>query len=192
MDPLIAAASELNLLRSRSPQHGEELRTWTDRFVQSLGLPETETEHRLRHAACLLADVGWRAHPEYRGEQSLNLIAYAAFVGIDHPGRAYLALSIFFRHEGLAPERASQRLKELAGPRLMERARLLAALMRVAYPVSVAMEGVLPEAPLQVRGSQVILQLPRGMADLANERLLGRIRQLGKLINLEPRIEVQG
>jgi hypothetical protein len=30
------------------------------------------------------------------------------------------------------------------------------------------------------------------MADLANERLLGRIRQLGKLINLEPRIEVQG
>jgi exopolyphosphatase/guanosine-5'-triphosphate,3'-diphosphate pyrophosphatase len=192
MDPLIAAASELNLLRSRSPQHGEELRTWTDRFVQSLGLPETGTEHRLRHAACLLADVGWRAHPEYRGEQSLNLIAYAAFVGIDHPGRAYLALSIFFRHEGLAPERASQRLKELAGPRLMERARLLAALMRVAYPVSVAMEGVLPEAPLQVRGSQVILQLPRGMADLANERLLGRIRQLGKLINLEPRIEVQG
>jgi exopolyphosphatase/guanosine-5'-triphosphate,3'-diphosphate pyrophosphatase len=190
-DPLIAAASELNLLRSRSPQHGEELRAWTDAFVQSLGLPETETEHRLRHAACLLADVGWRAHPDYRGEQSLNMIAYAAFVAIDHPGRAYLALSIFFRHEGLAPEKASQRLKQLAGPRFMERARLLAALMRVAYPVSVAMEGVLPETPLLVRGSQVVLQLPSHLADLANERLFGRIRQLGRLINLEPRIEVR-
>jgi exopolyphosphatase/guanosine-5'-triphosphate,3'-diphosphate pyrophosphatase len=190
-DPLIAAASELNLLRSRSPQHGEELRTWTDAFVQSLGLPETETEYRLRHAACLVADVGWRAHPDYRGEQSLNMIAYAAFVAIDHPGRAFLALSIFFRHEGLAPEKASQRLKELAGPRLMERARLLAALMRVAYPVSVAMEGVLPETPLLVRGSQVVLQLPSHLADLANERLFGRIRQLGRLINLEPRIEVR-
>ena len=33
----------------------------------------------------------------------------------------------------------------------MERARLLAALMRVAYPVSVAMEGVLPQAPLVPR-----------------------------------------
>jgi exopolyphosphatase/guanosine-5'-triphosphate,3'-diphosphate pyrophosphatase len=191
-DPLIAAAYELNLLRSRSPRHGEELRDWTDRFVETVGLPETETERRLRHAACLLADVGWRAHPDYRGEQSLNIIAHAAFVGIDHPGRAFLALSIFFRHEGLSPEKASSRLKALAGPRLIERARLLAALMRVAYPVSVAMEGVLPEAPLAARGTQIVLQLPRHMADLASERLLGRMRQLGKLINFEPRIEVMG
>jgi exopolyphosphatase/guanosine-5'-triphosphate,3'-diphosphate pyrophosphatase len=144
----------------------------------------------LRHAACLLADVGWRAHPDYRGEQSLNIIAYAAFVGIDHPGRAYLALSIFFRHEGLSPEKASARLKSLAGTRLMERARLLAALMRVAYPVSVAMEGILPQAPLVARGSNVVLQLPQHMAPLASERLMGRMRQLARLLNLEPRIEI--
>jgi exopolyphosphatase/guanosine-5'-triphosphate,3'-diphosphate pyrophosphatase len=190
LDPLLSAASDLNLLRSRSPHHGEELIGWTDRFVETVGLPETETERRLRHAACLLADVGWRAHPDYRGEQSLNIIAYAAFVGIDHPGRAYLALSIFFRHEGLSPEKASARLKSLAGTRLMERARLLAALMRVAYPVSVAMEGILPQAPLVARGSNVVLQLPQHMAPLASERLMGRMRQLARLLNLEPRIEI--
>src|SRR5690606_37241687 len=48
-DPLLAAASDLNLLRSRSPQHGEELRVWTDAFIESLPLPETENERRLRH-----------------------------------------------------------------------------------------------------------------------------------------------
>ncbi|HEY8565390.1 MAG TPA: exopolyphosphatase [Beijerinckiaceae bacterium] len=191
-DPLLAAAGELNTLRSRSPRHGEEMRAWTDRFVESTGLPETETERRLRHAACLLADIGWRAHPDYRGEQSLNIIAHAAFVGIDHPGRAYLALSVYFRHEGLALEKASPRLKAIAGPRLVERARLLGALMRVAYPVSVAMEGVLPDAPLAARGGDLVLTLPRRMQALASERLLNRLRGLARLVTLEPRIVIAG
>jgi hypothetical protein len=37
--------------------------------MASTGLDETAEERRLRHAACLLADIGWRAHPDYRGEQ---------------------------------------------------------------------------------------------------------------------------
>jgi exopolyphosphatase/guanosine-5'-triphosphate,3'-diphosphate pyrophosphatase len=40
-DALISAAQELNLLRSRSPEHGEELATWTDQFMASSGLDET-------------------------------------------------------------------------------------------------------------------------------------------------------
>lgn len=191
-DPLLAAASDLNLLRSRSPRHGEELCEWTEAFMKSLGLTETDTETRLRRAACLLADIGWRAHPDYRGEQSLNLIAYGAFAGLDHPGRAYLALSIFFRHEGLSPDKVGSRIKSLAGPRYLERARLLAGLMRVAYPVSVSMEGILPQAPLRARGSQIVLQLPAHMQDLANERLAGRMKGLGKLLNMEPVVEIAG
>src|SRR2546425_8042693 len=62
-DPLIAAASELNVLRSRSPAHGEELIAWTDRFMASSGLDETAEERRLRHVACLLADIGVAAPP---------------------------------------------------------------------------------------------------------------------------------
>jgi exopolyphosphatase/guanosine-5'-triphosphate,3'-diphosphate pyrophosphatase len=189
-DPLLAAAHDLNLLRSRSPRHGEELCAWTEAFMKSVGLPETAMETRLRRAACLLADIGWRAHPDYRGEQSLNLIAYGAFAGLDHPGRAYLALSIFFRHEGLSPDKVGSRIKALAGARFMERARLLAAMMRVAYPVSVAMEGVLPQAPLLARRGQVVLQLPNQSKDLANERLTGRVKALGKLLNMSPVIEV--
>ena len=101
-----------------------------------------------------------------------------------------LALSVFFRHEGLSLDKASPLLVRLAGPRLLERARLLSALMRVAYPVSVAMEGVLPRVPLIARGGEVVLQLPAGMAALANERLTNRVRQLAKLLGLEPNIEI--
>ena len=189
LDPLLASASDLNVLRSRSPRHGEDLCDWTDAFVEDLRLPETETEQRLRHAACLLADIGWRAHPDYRGEQSLSSIAFGTFAGLDHAGRAYLALSIFFRHEGLSPDKVSSRIRSLAGPKFLERARLLAAMMRIAYPISVAMGGVLPRTPLLARGRSIILQLPADMADLANERLVGRMKALGKLLNLEPIIE---
>ena len=134
----------LNRLRARSPGHGADLITWTDRFVATLDGPETADERRLRHAACLLSDIGWRAHPDYRGEQIINIITHAAFVGIDHPGRAYLALAVYFRHEGVAAEKASPMLRSLAGPRLFERARLLGALLRIAFPVSAGMEGALP------------------------------------------------
>ena len=51
------------MLRSRSPHHGEELIAWTDRFMASTGIEETGDERRLRHAACLLGDIGWRALP---------------------------------------------------------------------------------------------------------------------------------
>ncbi len=150
-DPLIAAAAELNELRSRSPRHGEELIGWTDRFMASSGIEETAEERRLRHAACLLADIGWRAHPEYRGEQSMNIIANGAFVAIDHPGRAYLALAVYFRHAGLGEDELSPRLRELASTRMLDRARVLGAAFRVAYIVTAAQGGVLPKTPMQVQ-----------------------------------------
>ena len=66
------AAREFNMLRSRAPGHGEELFAWTSRSWRPRHLEETPEEKRLRHAACLLSDIGWRAHPDYRGEQSLR------------------------------------------------------------------------------------------------------------------------
>ncbi len=49
--------------------------------------------------ACFL-DIGWRAHPDYRGEQSLNVIAHSGMSGIDHAGRIFLALAVYHRHVG--------------------------------------------------------------------------------------------
>jgi exopolyphosphatase/guanosine-5'-triphosphate,3'-diphosphate pyrophosphatase len=185
-DPLIAAARDLCLLRSRSPQQAEELIAWTDRFMASSGLDETYEEKRLRHAACLLADIGWRAHPDYRGEQSLNIIAHAAFIGIDHPGRAYLALAVFYRHMGLVDDELSPRLRELASARMLDRARVLGAAMRVAYIVSAAMPGVLPNTPMQVVRGKLTLKLAGKYAALAGERVSNRLRQLARLIGRDP------
>ena len=189
VDPLLAAARELNTLRSRSPRHGEELCAWTDAFFASSNLSESEDERRLRHAACLLADIGWRAHPDYRGEQALNIVAHAAFTGIDHPGRGFLALAISYRHLGV-DEDVRPQLRALVAASMLDKARVLGAAMRVAYITSAANAGVLPQTPLVCRKDALTLTLPRGMAELANERLMGRMKQLARLIGREPRIEI--
>ena len=186
-DALIEAARHLNQLRSRSPQHGEELIGWTDRFFATSGLEETAEERRLRHAACLLADIGWRAHPDYRGEQSLNIIAHGGFSGIDHQGRAYLALSVFFRHVGLVmDDELSPRLRELVSTRLLDRARVLGAALRLAYVVSAAMPAVLPKTPLAIERHRLALRLPGDYAALAGDRVMNRLRSLARLIGREP------
>jgi exopolyphosphatase/guanosine-5'-triphosphate,3'-diphosphate pyrophosphatase len=190
-DPLLAAAQELNVLRSRSPRHGEELIEWTDKFMATSGIDETADEKRLRHAACLLADIGWRAHPDYRGEQSLNIISHAAFAGVDHPGRAFLALTVFFRHVGLtavADDELSPHVRELATPRILDHARILGAALRVAYLVSGAMPGVLPNTPLAVERGKLKLKLRGPYASLAGERVFGRVKQLARLIGREPAV----
>jgi exopolyphosphatase/guanosine-5'-triphosphate,3'-diphosphate pyrophosphatase len=187
-DPLISAASALNTLRSRSPRHGEELIDWTDRFMASTGMDETQQERRLRHAACLLADIGWRAHPDYRGEQSMNIIAHGAFVGIDHPGRAFLALTVFFRHAGLSEDELSPRLRELATTRMLDRARVLGAAMRVAYLVTAGQGRVLPNTPMRVERGKLTLRLPRRYAALSSDRVFNRLRQLARLIGRDAAI----
>ncbi|MBB3770303.1 exopolyphosphatase/guanosine-5'-triphosphate,3'-diphosphate pyrophosphatase [Angulomicrobium tetraedrale] len=188
IDPLVAATAELNEVRSRSPKHGWELVEWTDRFMASTGIDESVEEKRLRHAACLLADISWRAHPDYRGEQSLNLITHAAFIGVDHPGRAFLGLAIYYRHVGLIDEDLSPRIRELVSARILDRARILGAALRVGYILSAAMPGTLPTAPLAVDHGKLVLKLKDDLAPLGGERVANRLRTLARLIGREPLI----
>ncbi len=187
-DPLLAAAEELGYLRSRSPRHTEETGPWTGAVFAALGLDETAEERRLRTAACLVADIGWRAHPDYRGSQSLNIISNAAFIGVDHPGRAYLALSNYYRHMGLVEDAVSPRLVQLAPPRLLARAKALGAAFRVAFILSAAMPGILPDVKVGRLAGRLTMDLPPHLADLDGEVLQRRFRQLAKLAGLDTEI----
>ncbi|TGS09416.1 exopolyphosphatase [Mesorhizobium sp. M2E.F.Ca.ET.209.01.1.1] len=192
-DPLISAAEELALLRSRSVHHAHDLVEWTGKAFKAFDIDETEDETRYRHAACLLADIGWRAHPEYRGRQSLNIIAHASFIGVDHPGRAYLALASAYRHDGIFNDGIAPEIKALAPPRLLERARVLAAMMRVVYLLTAAMPGVMPRLKWESRGNGALaLVLPTSLSDLYGERPAGRLAQLARITNRRLVLAVEG
>ncbi|HEY8594337.1 MAG TPA: Ppx/GppA phosphatase family protein [Devosiaceae bacterium] len=177
-DPLRQAAEEMSVLRSRSPLHAYDLIAFTGRFMNATGTGETAAEARLREVACLLSDIGWRGHPDYRGEQSVDLVAYGSFIGVDHPGRAFLAEVLAVRYMGLKQKSVSRALLDLAGERENKRARALGALFRVAYPLSAAMPGVLPQAGFLVEDKTLVLTLPDDLAFLDADHLRGRVQQL--------------
>lgn len=181
-DPLMDAAYELAILRSRSPEHARELAAWTGMAVKALGIEESEDGARLREAASLLADIGWRAHPDYRGLQSHNIIAHAPFSGVDHPGRLFLAMANFYRHQGLSDDTLDDKIAGVLPKDVQARAHLLGAMFRVAYALTASMPGVLPDTRLD--GSQddrLTLYLPEKLAGLRGERLTKRLGALAKL-----------
>lgn len=189
-DPLLVACNDLAVLRSRAPQHAFELIDWTDQLMPEIGMDETDEERRLRHAACLLADIGWRAHQDYRGEQSLNIIANAAFAGIDHPGRAYLALANYFRHEGLVDAQLSPRIRELTCKRLEDRARMLGAAFRVAYVITASMPGLLLSTRIIRDGETLCLILPKDLASLDGLTLQKRLKQMARVRGFQSVIQL--
>ncbi len=189
-DPLIAACDDIARRWCRSVDNAYELCFWTDALFRAPGPVETPEQRRLRHAACLLSDVGWRAHPDYRGIQSLNLVAHGTFVGVDHPGRAFLALTVYYRNEGLVKDELSQKLIELVDKDMLKRARILGAAFRAAHMVSAAMPGVLTNTPLSYEGNRLIWTLPDPYSSLEGERVERRFKLLANLLDREPEIRV--
>ncbi|MEO8756854.1 MAG: Ppx/GppA phosphatase family protein [Devosia sp.] len=185
VDPLMQGAWEMSILRSRSPAHADDLIDFTGDFLAAIHVSETREEERLRKVACYLSDIGWRGHPDYRGEQSVDLVAYGSLVGVDHPGRAFLAETLAVRYMGLKHKSMSQSLMALAGPAANMKARLLGAIFRVAYPMSAAMPGVLPRTHFSLDGSGLRLHLPHDLAFLAGEHLEGRLDQLASVAGIK-------
>src|SRR4030081_2866856 len=182
-DGLICAAQNLNGLLSRSSRHAEELIAWTDRLVRVVGLRETSEDRRLRHAACLLSDIGWRVHPDPRGEETLSLITNGNFGSISHQGRAFVALSVFYRYAGLSEENEPPpSTRDLVPPAMNERARRLGAAFRVAHLVSAARPGVLPATHFGSQGRKLMLVFEHQMIDLVADRVGSRFKQLARLI----------
>ena len=196
-DPLLTAADELAILRARSPEHARDLADWTGRMLPVFGITETVEEARYRQAACLLADISWRAHPDYRGLQALNIIAHSHFSGITHAGRAYIALVNYYRFEGINDDGETAALARIATPRLLELAKMLGGMLRVAYLFSASMPGVIPSLQLEPAGASrpdtdIVLTVPAEFAALVGERVQGRLQQLGKLTNRRLAFRVPG
>jgi exopolyphosphatase/guanosine-5'-triphosphate,3'-diphosphate pyrophosphatase len=69
---------------------------------------------------------------------------------------------------------------------MIDRARVLGAALRLAYVISAAMPGVLPQTTLAVERHRLALRLPGEYAALGGERALTRLRALSRLIGRDP------
>jgi exopolyphosphatase / guanosine-5'-triphosphate,3'-diphosphate pyrophosphatase len=192
-DPLLAYCEDSAILRSRSPLHGQELCTWTDQLFKVASVKETPVQARLRHATCLLSDISWRAHPDYRGEQSVDLIARASLSGVDHAERVFIALAVCFRHIGDAPLAASDAgLLQLLNPAEQKRAMLVGAAIRAIHMLSAGADGVILRTPVSAEGKKLVLTIPKDLAVLTGERLRKRFSFVAELLGRTAEIRFGG
>ncbi len=189
-DPLLAASEDIAQLRARSKQHAKELIGWTDTLFERPGPIETAEERRLRHAACLLSDMAWRGHPDYRGEQNAVLVAQSALVGVDHPGRAFLALSIYHRYERRLSGELLPKLSELIPRQERKRALIVGQAFRLALTLSAGMEGVLPQTELRYEDEKLVLRVSPQLQALDGEPLRRRLRIVARELGFVPDVQV--
>lgn len=189
-DPLLVGARALSDLHARDPAHAADLIAWTDTFMLSLPSPEMPARRRLRHAACLISEMAWRANPDYRAEEAARIVAYSALTAIEHAERAFLASVQHARYEGLI-ENQPPPLRALLTLDEINAARAIGCLIRVAFNISAGQGGILRHTPILVENGQIRLDLPARYADLNNERLIGRLKQLAKVLGLGFRVRLR-
>ncbi|HCX66785.1 MAG TPA: Ppx/GppA family phosphatase, partial [Rhodobiaceae bacterium] len=153
-------------------------------------LGETEEEARLRHAACILADIGWYVHPDYRAHHAMTQILLAPFSGIDHQGRLYLARVGYHRHEGRGEPEMIGNLSAYIPERDNDRALTLGLALRLAFTLSGATMGMLPKTRFEVGKNTLTLILPKKYEALAGEIVVKRLAALAKALGRKSDIRI--
>ena len=155
-DPLIDFAAGANARMSRSPAHAQEMFQWTAPVFAD----ESAELRRIRVAACLFSDIGWRRHPDDRAIGTYNQVLHAPFAGADHRARALIATAVFHRYSG--DEEVPRELRvEDCSTRTMRRSPCASAWRRrLAFALSASATGELGHTKLRVTPSKLILDVP--------------------------------
>ena len=93
-DPLIEACRFAEAKDARLPGFGRLLYD----FVLPLFPKADWQKQRIIKAACLLHDVSWRAHPDYRGEVTFDNATRANLGGLKHQERVFLGTALLTRY----------------------------------------------------------------------------------------------
>ncbi len=188
-DPLLAACRDMARRNARCIMQTSELFDWTSQLFTAPGPIEDEKNRRLRHAACLLSDIGWRAHSDFRAEQTMDIIAHSDLTGISHRGRAFLALAVYYRYSSPKKKPADKILMKLLPKQDYKDARILGAALRVINKIAIATPGITDATRISYGNNKIILHLPQEYAVLDGESLDKRMRQLAELLDMNYKIK---
>lgn len=181
LDPLIVAARDEGARFGRFAEHGDLL----DRWISPLFGDEAPALSRLRHAACLLADVGWRANPEFRAERGLEVALHGNWVAIDGRGRAVLAQALFTSLGGGV--NTPDPLNRLAEPEVLELAKRWGLAMRLGQRMSGGVAEPLRRSTLGIDDAALTLSVQKGDEALYGEAVVRRHRALAAAFGREAR-----
>ena len=184
-DPLHEACRAIARRDGRSLAYAEALESWLARAT----LPAFDAHRDVLPAAAFLSEIAWRQHPDLRAADAFTRISRAPFVGIDHPGRVFLALAVATRYKSALPAEADRAVNRLLSSAAQVEARALGLTLRLAERLSCGEPGVLDGSALAAANDRLVLQvapehlpLVSGKAQSAAEALA---RALGRTLSVE-------
>jgi exopolyphosphatase/guanosine-5'-triphosphate,3'-diphosphate pyrophosphatase len=170
-DPLIDFATGANARMSRSPAHAPEMIQWTAPVFAD----ESAELRRIRVAACLFSDIGWRLHPDDRAIGTYNQVLHAPFAGADHRTRALIATAVFHRYSGDEEVPRELRVEDLLDKDDEALALRIGLACRLAFAISASAVGELGHTKLRVTPSKLILDVPKRREMIAGEPIAKRL-----------------
>lgn len=185
LDPLLTAAEAEGEAQGRFRGHGDLIDCW----ITPIFSDDCTEWKRIRRAACLLADVGWRANPEFRAERGLEIALHGNWVGIDVAGRAMLAQALY-SHLGGGMSIAPQ-VEGLAPANALEQAIRWGLAIRLAQRLSGGVAGPLQLGALESDGDALRLVLAKAHAALFGEAVERRLRHLAGAMGLSSEFAVR-
>ncbi len=132
-DPLIEACRFAESKDGRRPGYVRVL----DRFLEPIFKGEKPATKRLIRAACLLHDVTWRAHPDYRAEVCFDNATRANLGGLTHEERIWLGLALLHRYKNSREGTQLFKLFDLLDEKLLRQAETVGKAMRFGSMFSV-------------------------------------------------------
>jgi exopolyphosphatase / guanosine-5'-triphosphate,3'-diphosphate pyrophosphatase len=187
-DPLIDYATIENNRNSRSPGHAAEMFAWATPLFPD----ENAFYRRLRLAASLLSDLGWRRHPDHRTKGTYEDVLNMPFGGADHRARAFIATAVYHRYAGDQAMPSELRLPGMLEKHEEKRALRIGLSARLAFDLSASAAGELGHYRLRLTPSKVVLEVPKRRSPIADDTVGKRLGALGAALDRNAEIQVIG
>jgi exopolyphosphatase/guanosine-5'-triphosphate,3'-diphosphate pyrophosphatase len=185
LDPLIEAAREAGRGLSRFREHGDLLDSWIAPIFD-----DEPAEARIRLAACLLADVAWQAHPDFRAERGVEMALHGNWVGVDACERVAIAQALFSNFGG-GRSFSEPRVAALCPAAMLERAYRWGLAMRLGQRLSGGLAGSLERSRLSRQDGILRLTLRPGDEALYGEAVARRLERLATALDCRPEVTVR-
>jgi exopolyphosphatase/guanosine-5'-triphosphate,3'-diphosphate pyrophosphatase len=156
-DPLVAGAAALSGRREDAEILGSALHRWLRPVFTTLPVLFDGRDDILVAAACRLADLGSRLHPDHRGDLTFEQVFRAPIAGQTHSERAFLAVAAFSRHTAIAEPPEQPALMRLLSFQAQRRAKALGAAIRLGCDLSGRNPHLLEESVLSIEDETVVL-----------------------------------
>ena len=185
-DPLIEASRHLESVNARVPGFGRKLYY----FLKPLFRNASADRMRLIRAACLLHDVNWRAHPDYRSESCFDTATRANLGGLDHKGRVYLGLALMNRYKNSGTNSRLTPLLTLLSESEIRHAIMIGRAIRFGAMLSVSGPEAAGELRYFPKKEVLELILHPSRKDLFGEVAEQRFQSLAKTLGVDTKLRV--